>query len=246
MPFLRLGQVVFEVTEAVAEHWPTLEAEAIAAAAARPYGRPSIWFRTDQGAVGTMGLPPISATASEGPATGPGVLVEAALTVSDLSVLPDPSPDCTDDEIAEMVREMKADRQDLDWDNTLSGRLLGPASPDRPHFPVWEYAEVADRDPTVRLEDLTAVRFPVRFPDGTLETASIDEELRPMPSHIAHPPQPVPRWDARAVISRYSALHDAGLLEWDPVERGLVRRGTIDDLRPVLETWTATHLGQDR
>jgi hypothetical protein len=245
VPFLALGQVVIEVNDAVAERWSTLHAQALSAAAARPHGRPSIWFRTDEGGVGTMHLPSAPATASEGPATRPVILTEVSLTLGELSLSPDPTPDRTDEEIAEMVREMKADRADLDWDNSQSGRLLGPASPNRPDFPVWEYAAVADSDPNVRLEDLTAVRFPIRLPDGSLEVASVDEELRPMPSHLAKPPRPIPRWDARAVISRYIALHDAGLLEWDPIERGILRLGTIDDLRPVLETWTATHLHED-
>ena len=67
-----------------------------------------------------------------------------------------------------------------------------------------------------------------------------------MPSHLVKPPRPIPRWDARAVISRYVALHDAGLLEWNPDERGIVRLGTIDDLRPVIETWAATHLTENQ
>lgn len=246
MPFLRVGRVVIEVTDAVAARWPTLEAEAGAAAHARPHGRSSIWFRTDEGGVGTMHLPPQPASNSDGPATRPGILTDVSPTHGGLSAHDVPPQDLTDDEIVEMVREMKADRPHLDWDNSLSGRLLGPASPDRPDFPVWEYAAVADRDPAVRLEDLTAVRFPVRSAGGPLEVTSVDEELRPMPSHLARPPQPIMRWDARAVISRYVALHDAGLLEWDPAERGIVRLGTIDDLRPVFETWAATHLDAER
>lgn len=245
MPLLRIGETVIEMTDAVAEQWPALEAEAIAAAAARPHGRPIIYFRTDEGGIGIMGLPPHPATEAQEPATKPGIITEAALTHDGLSAHADPPQDRTDEEIAEMVREMKAERPDLDWDNSLSGRLLGPASLNRPDFPVWEYAVIADRDPDVRLEDLTAIRFPIRSLDGTLEVASVDEDLRPMPSHLASPPRPIPRWDARAIINRYVALHDAGLLEWDPHERGIVRLGTLDDLRPVLETWAATHLTKD-
>lgn len=48
----------------------------------------------------------------------------------------DPEPERTDEGIDELVRGLKADRPDLDWDNLLIGRLAGPVSEDRPDVPI--------------------------------------------------------------------------------------------------------------
>src|SRR5579875_1870966 len=114
MPFLRVGEVVVAVTDAVAERWPALEAAAIAAAAARPHGRPSIWFRTDAGSVGIMSITSNPATEDQGPATGAGIITEASVTHNELSTPADPPRERTDDEIAELVRELKAKRPHTD------------------------------------------------------------------------------------------------------------------------------------
>lgn len=150
----------------------------------------------------------------------------------------DPEPERTDEEIAALVRRMKADRPDLDWDNLLMGRLAGPASPDRPDIPVWEYDRAAEADPDIALADLTAVRFPVRYFEGGWSVTSVDEELKPIPSSYKGVP-PTPRFteDAMSVIRRYQALHGAGIVAWDSASRSLSYLQPVGTYVEVLKAW---------
>lgn len=144
----------------------------------------------------------------------------------------------SDEEIAARVRDMKAGRPDLDWDNLLTGRLAGPATDDRPDFPIWDYLDVVEADPNVSLRTLSAARFPVRYQEGIWSVTSIDEELRPTPTSYKGT-LPAPRFvlDEAAIVRRYRALHEAGLIEWDAPSRGLVFLVPAAVYRPVMRAW---------
>lgn len=56
-----------------------------------------------------------------------------------------------------------------------AGKLAGPATPDRPNVPIWEYENYVEKHRDVDLEDLVAVRFPVIFFGGdgvTIDSAA--------------------------------------------------------------------------
>lgn len=105
----------------------------------------------------------------------------------------------------------------VDMERLLGGSLVGPASPDRPDVPAWEYVEYAETHPDVTLEDLGAVRFPVRNARGDTFPTSIDELLNPGPGPAAV------RRTRRDIVEFYAARHAAGLLRWDAATRTIVQ-----------------------
>jgi hypothetical protein len=60
-----------------------------------------------------------------------------------------------------------------DLDNSLAGALAGPASPDRPNLPVWDYLDFVAVHPSTSLAELTAVRFPVLLYEGESSVTSV-------------------------------------------------------------------------
>lgn len=138
--------------------------------------------------------------------------------------------------VGELIEEHPA----LDLANSLSGALAGPASPDRPDLPVWDYPDLVRRNPTVSWAQLAAIRFPVLFFEGESSVTSIDEELRPLPSHLEHRPQPRFVLDAEAVVRRYSMERDAGLVEWDARSRGIRYLTPVAGRRSVVQAWVDT------
>lgn len=139
-----------------------------------------------------------------------------------------------------IVRGILEDHPEQDIANSLGGALLGPASPDRPSLPVWEYLDFVAANPTVPLSELTAVRFPVLFFEGESSVTSIDEDLRPPPSHLEQVPKSTVVIGAEALIRLYVAEYEAGLVEWDPRSRGVRYLVPVTARRPVLKEWFAT------
>lgn len=159
----------------------------------------------------------------------------------------EPAADQPDEQVAEMVRAMKADRPDFDWDNLLMGRFAGPVSEDRPDVPVWDYAALAEADPSVEFADLTAARFPVHYFEGGWSVTSIDEELKPFPtSYTGIPPKRRFSLDPMSVVRRYQALHAAGLVSWDPVARGLVHRQPVSAFSDAVRAWAEDEVRRSR
>ncbi len=139
-----------------------------------------------------------------------------------------------------IVRDILEEHPQHDVANSLAGALLGPATADRPDLPVWEYLDFVAANPSVPLSALTAVRFPVLFVEGESSVTSIDEDLRPPPSHLKHMPKMTVILDAEALIRRYVMEHDAGLVEWDPRTRGIRYLVQVGARRSVLQEWFAT------
>jgi hypothetical protein len=152
--------------------------------------------------------------------------------------MPEPEQDRSDEEIAELVAQMKAERPDLDWGNLLMGRLAGPATDDRPDFPICDYPAAMEADAAVTMAGLAAARFPVRYPGGGWSVTSIDEELKPVPTSYKGNLAPSRfQLDADAVIRRYRALRDAGVIDWDAESRGLVFIEPPEVYQPVMKAW---------
>jgi hypothetical protein len=150
-------------------------------------------------------------------------------------------PTLSDEERDAMKRDMLEDRPDLDLENLLMGELAGPASPDRPDLPVWEYRSYVTSRPGVALSDLTKVRFPVLYFEGTSTVTSVDEELKPIPSsYKGRVPEPLYVIDAEAIIHRYEMEYDAGLQVWDHDARGIVRLQPFESRRAVMQAWVQT------
>jgi hypothetical protein len=217
---LRFVRVVRVISDEVAASWSDVANQAEQKATELGC-HVIVYVRTDAGAFGSIPVTPavpITIT-DEGPATTPdlGVIVAASANLDEITSAikaeRGPEPERTDAEVAELVKRMKEDRPDLDWDNLLTGRLAGPATPDRPDVAVWDYVTFVDNHPEVRLSDLTAVRFPVRYFEGSSSVTSVDEELRPFPSSFkGTPPQPRFLETPHTVIDRYRALHDAEVI----------------------------------
>jgi hypothetical protein len=246
--YLNVGNLVRGVTDDVARAWPTVEAEAQRAASVD--GMPPVaWVRTDRGAFGSISiLPDFPVTfAEEGQPNDPefGTIIQASADLDQVSsaaaAAREPEPERSDAEVQDQVRGLRADRPELDWDNLLMGRLAGPPSPSRPNVPVWDYLTFANDNPAVLLGDLTAVRFPVRYFEGPWDVTSIDEWLKPFPSsYQGTPPKPRFAMTAETVISRYAALHEAGLIQWDPEQRGIVYLQPLSSQRKALQAWAQT------
>lgn len=150
-------------------------------------------------------------------------------------------PVVSDEERAALARELLNDRPDADLENLLMGELAGPASTDRPDLPVWEYGSYVSNHPAVALSDLTRVRFPVLFFEGTPTVTSIDEELKPFPRNYKGA-IPGLRYvvDATAILRRYEMAYEAGLHEWDHNARGIVRLHPIESWRALTQAWVQT------
>ncbi|MFG6504546.1 hypothetical protein [Microbacterium sp. P05] len=115
-----------------------------------------------------------------------------------------------------------------------AGKLAGPATPDRPDVPVWEYEQYVETHSDVRLADLLATRFPVIFHGGTDSTiTSVTEELRTEP---LSPQMPV---TLASVIEKWSRLHAAGIVRWDSDRRAVEHLRPIDDYNSVIQEWGA-------
>ncbi|RIX28270.1 hypothetical protein D1781_12500 [Amnibacterium setariae] len=147
-----------------------------------------------------------------------------------------------DDEEREALRqELLRDHPDLDLENLLMGELAGPASPDRPDLPVWEYRAFVRDHPGADPATLAAIRFPVRYAEGTSGVTSIAEQLKPYPrSFRGRVPEPVVVIDADAIARRYEMEHEAGLQEWDHDARGIVRLQPLAAWREVTRAWFDT------
>lgn len=61
---------------------------------------------------------------------------------------------------------------------------------------MWNYLDFVAANPSVRLAELTSVRFPVLLFEGESSVTSIDEGLRPPPSHLRQVPRPTVVIDA--------------------------------------------------
>jgi hypothetical protein len=245
MRYLHGGRVVRVVSDEVAASWSDVANQA-EHETTEYGGHAVVYVRTDAGAFGSIPMTPAAPIrfTDDGPATTPdlGVIVAASADleeiISAIKAGRGPEPERTDAEVAELVKRMREDRPDLDWDNLLTGKLAGPATPDRPDVPVWDYVTFAEHHPEVRLSDLTAVRFPVRYFEGSSSVTSVDEELRPFPSSSRGTP-PQPRFPQRphTVIDRYRALHDAEVITWDPDQRGVIYLKPTGSYRAVLNAW---------
>ncbi|BDI23095.1 hypothetical protein [Herbiconiux sp. L3-i23] len=115
-----------------------------------------------------------------------------------------------------------------------AGVLAGPATPDRPDVPIWEYRRHVSEHPEVDLADLIAVRFPMLF-HGTDEftITSAEEELEPAP--IAAP-NPV---TLDQVLGMWEHLHDAGVVRWDSERRLVELIRPMDDYAAAIADWWA-------
>jgi hypothetical protein len=140
----------------------------------------------------------------------------------------------------EIVRDILRQHPEHDIANSLGGALAGPASPERPDVPVWDYLRFIESHPSTPLSELTAIRFPVLHFEGVSSVASIDEWLRPPPSHLKTAPRSIFVIDAESLIRRYAMEHDAGLVEWDPRSRGIRYLAPFAALRPVMQAWFET------
>ncbi|MGA1813957.1 hypothetical protein VH571_16360 [Frondihabitans sp. 4ASC-45] len=120
--------------------------------------------------------------------------------------------------------------------STLAGgTLAGPATPNRPNVPIWEYASYSEQHPDVEIDDLVAIRFPVIFYGGDEFTIySAAEYLRTDP---VPPPRPM---GLDSIIDMWRHLHAAGIVAWDSEKRAVEHRQPISAYKAAVAEW-GTH-----
>lgn len=113
-----------------------------------------------------------------------------------------------------------------------AGELAGPATPDRPNVPIWEYENYAEQHPDVNVDDLVTVRFPVIFHGGndfTIDSAAEYLRTDPVP-----PPTPMTLGE---VIDLWRHLHAAGVVAWDSDRRAVEHCRPFDDYEIAVAAW---------
>jgi hypothetical protein len=84
----------------------------------------------------------------------------------------------------ERLRAPQSAYPDVDVSGLAAGTLAGPASPERPSVPVWEYLEYRAAHPEMSMEAISRARFQVALLGGGTLAMSIAELTAPGP----HPP----------------------------------------------------------
>lgn len=113
-------------------------------------------------------------------------------------------------EVREKLLQLNRDHPEVGVLSKLAGNLIGPASPGRPDFPVWQYREVGeDPESDWTLVELHSVRFPFHTWSGEWATVSVIEISQTW------------RVEPDVVTEFYRKCADAGHLSWDQESRGL-------------------------
>lgn len=240
MRVLRIGGVTLGVSAAHEADWPAL---ADAAKRSLTEGRkavPSVWFRTDSGAVGSIPLSDWAPVVFE----DTGDLGHFVGVVTQLGAEADMDGDLhaggrmrfmdiegmPEDERLAKLASIEKVRPGMS--SLAAGTLAGPATPDRPNLPVWEYKTAVSTRDDVHLEDLLNVRFPVIYYGGTDFTiTSVAEDLRTDPT----PPRTALTVDS--VLDLWSRLYEAGVIRWDSDRRAVEHIRPRDDYNAVLDDW---------
>ncbi len=118
-----------------------------------------------------------------------------------------------EDQQAELARKLKASHPEADIDSLVAGSLAGPASPDRPPVPAWEYLNYLASHPELSINDLSRTRFPVALQAGTTMVTSIAELIAPGPVPVTY------QVTAEDVVRLYQLMHEAGVMRWNPQTR---------------------------
>ncbi|WIB65755.1 hypothetical protein [Curtobacterium sp. MCBD17_040] len=111
------------------------------------------------------------------------------------------------------------------------GTLAGPATPDRPDIPVWDYQRHVDEHPDVDIADLIAVRFPVVLYGGE------DFTITSVADHLNLPVRPSQPWTLATELDMWNHLHTAGIVRWNSERRAVEHIRPQDDYRAALHEW---------
>ena len=133
-----------------------------------------------------------------------------------------------------ILERLERDRPGLS--KLTAGVLAGPATPDRPDVPIWEYLRFADTHPEVSIDELARIRFPLVFFGGEESTVqAAAEELEPHPAPT--------RWlqTIETVVEQWSALFTAGVVRWNSELRAVEMILPMTEYRRVLTEWAAMH-----
>jgi hypothetical protein len=126
-----------------------------------------------------------------------------------------------DDERAARVRAVLGPGAPDGIEALAAGVLAGPASPDRPPVPVWQYLDHLASHPDVTLDDLEQVRFPTVLYSGETTVNSIAELTAPGPT------TPTYAITADDIVRLYQLKYEAGALRWNPGTR------THEEIKPA-------------
>lgn len=136
----------------------------------------------------------------------------------------------------EILRLIKEAQPDIDVSNVIIGSLAGPASPNRPPVPVWEYLVYMDeQQPKLTLAEIEQYRFPIILHGGETMITSIADMTQP-----AGPPTAPPTYivDTPDVIRLYKLMHIHGALGWNVDTLSHEELLTPSDYREsVYEEW---------
>lgn len=139
----------------------------------------------------------------------------------------------TEEERLRALEKVKKQFPERDIEGFVVGRLAGPASPDRPNVPIWEYPAFLSEHPELSMNDLLHVRFPEIFEDGFNSVSSLRDHLgRTSDSDRIDPLSP------EDIIRLYRLNFEAGALRWNSETRSVEHTERMrTHQRTVLNKW---------
>jgi hypothetical protein len=140
----------------------------------------------------------------------------------------------SEEQRAERLGILRAAHPEIDIEALAGGTLAGPASPDRPPVPVWDYLDYLTAHPELSVDEMSHIRFPIALYGGTTMVTSIAELTAPGPAVPTYAPA------ADDIVQLYRLMYQAGALRWNPQSR------THEEIKPraayvksVYDKWRA-------
>jgi hypothetical protein len=143
------------------------------------------------------------------------------------------------EELAEEQRREKlraiqaAAPPDVDIEALAAGSLAGPASPDRPPVPVWEYLDYQAAHPELSMDALAQIRFPIELHGGGVRMVTSLAELT-----LAGPRRPTYQVRPEDLIRLYQLIHESGGMIWNaPTRTHQEVKPPASYVQQVAEIW---------
>lgn len=128
-----------------------------------------------------------------------------------------------------MIAQLAERLPGRDLSKLLAGHLAGPADPDRPPVPIWEFVQYAATAGT-GIGELAKWRYPLEIFEGGSTIVSIAEEVdQNLRGH--------PRITAADVIRRYQLLANSGAITWSARRKSIIELVPREEKIPIYRAW---------